>query len=85
MTQTNFHYRDKKQTIYLKFVCLQLNVLGDVCGRGGGRIVFAGGREMKIFSTVFRGFWEKYGRETVFSTLDGAGNYWKKITRNRDW
>ena len=23
-------------------------------------------------------FGEKYGRETVFSTLDGAGNYWKK-------
>ena len=20
-------------------------------------------------------FWEKYGRETVFSTIDGAGNY----------
>ena len=23
-------------------------------------------------------FWKKYGRETVFSTLDGASNYWKK-------
>ena len=23
-------------------------------------------------------FWGKYGRETVFSTLGGAGNYWKK-------
>ena len=23
-------------------------------------------------------FCEKYGRKTVFSTLDGAGNYWKK-------
>ena len=23
-------------------------------------------------------FWEKYGRETVSSTLDGAGNCWKK-------
>ena len=23
-------------------------------------------------------FLEKYGRETVFITLDGAGNYWKK-------
>ena len=22
--------------------------------------------------------WEKNGRETVFPTLDGAGNYWKK-------
>ena len=24
-------------------------------------------------------FWEVYGREMVFSTLDGAGNYWKKM------
>ena len=23
-------------------------------------------------------FWKKCFRETVFSTLDGAGNYWKK-------
>ena len=23
-------------------------------------------------------FWEKYGRETVFSTLDGVSNYWEK-------
>ena len=23
-------------------------------------------------------FWKKYGRETVFSTLEGVGNYWKK-------
>ena len=51
----------------------------DVKGRGWGGegVVFAGRREMKIFSTAFR-FWEKYGRETVFPTLDGAGKYWKK-------
>ena len=49
----------------------------DWCGgREGGGVVFAGRREMKIFSTVLR-FWEKYDRETVFPTLDGAGNYWK--------
>ena len=37
---------------------------------------------------IFR-FWEKYGREIIFSTLDGAGNYWKnneksgfEITKN---
>ena len=23
-------------------------------------------------------FWKKYGRQTVFSTLDDAGNCWKK-------
>ena len=45
-------------------------------GRGGGG-VFAGGLEMKIFSTIFRDF-EKYDQETVFPTLDGASNYWKK-------
>ena len=41
---------------------------------GGGGVVFAAGRKMKIFSTVFSRSWEKYGRETVFSTLGGAGN-----------
>ena len=46
--------------------------------RGRGVVVFAGGREMRIFSTVFGDFGEKYGREAVFSALDGAGNYWKK-------
>ena len=33
-------------------------------------VVFAGGREMKIFSIVFLG--------SGFAILDGAGNYWKK-------
>ena len=46
-------------------------------GRGGGGGVFAGGLEMNIFSTIFRDF-EKYDQETVFPTLDGASNYWKK-------
>ena len=46
-------------------------------GRGGGGDVFAGGLEMNIFSTIFRDF-EKYDQETVFPTLDGASNYWKK-------
>ena len=40
---------------------------------------------MKIFSIIFRDFGKKISRGTVFSTLDGAGNYWKKITRNRDF
>ena len=39
---------------------------------------FAGGREIKIFITVFQDLGKKYGWETVFPTLDGAGNYWKK-------
>ena len=29
----------------------------------------------QIFSTVFRDFEKKYSCETVFSTLDGTGNY----------
>ena len=50
---------------------------------GGEGVVFAGGREMKIFSTVFRDFgkdmvgkryFQQYVRETVFSTQHGAGN-----------
>ena len=45
---------------------------------GGGDVVFASGRKMKIFSTVFWDFAKKFGQETVFSTLDGADNYWKK-------
>ena len=57
---------------------LQLGLHSLKGGKGErGGVVFAGGREMKIFSTLFRDF-GKYGRETVFSTLDGAGNYWKK-------
>ena len=39
---------------------------------------------MKIFSIIFRDFGKKISRGMVFSTLDGAGNYWKKITRNWD-
>ena len=31
----------------------------------------------KDFQYGISRFWEKYGRETVFSTLDGAGNYKK--------
>ena len=30
------------------------------------------------FQHGISGFGRKHGRETVFSTLDGAGNYWKK-------
>ena len=44
---------------------------------GGGGGGFAGGVGMKVFSTIFRDF-EKYDQETVFPTLDGASNYWKK-------
>ena len=36
-------------------------------GKGGGDVVFAGGRENNNSR-----LWEKYGRKTVFSTLDGA-------------
>ena len=35
-------------------------------------------RRNKGFQFGISRFWEKYGRETVFSTLDGAGNYCKK-------
>ena len=48
----------------------------------GGDVVFSGRHEIKNFGTVFRDFGKKYGNgiwETVFSTLDGAGNYWKKL------
>ena len=34
--------------------------------------------KIKIFSRVFQDLGKKYGRETVFSTLGGVGNYWKK-------
>ena len=46
-------------------------------GRGVGG-VFAGRREMKIFSTVFRDFGKNMVGKTVFSTLGGVGNYWRK-------
>ena len=51
--------------------------MSEIVTKGGG-VVFAGEQEMKIFSTVFRDYGEKNGRETLFSIPDGAGNYWKK-------
>ena len=38
-------------------------------------VVFAGGREMKIFSIVFLDFGKN---RSGFAILDGAGNYWNK-------
>ena len=32
----------------------------------------------KDFQYDISKFWKIYGWETVFSTLDGVGNYWKK-------
>ena len=43
-------------------------MLGDSICRGTGNEDFQYGASR---------FWKKYGRETVFSTLNGAGNYWK--------
>ena len=40
-----------------------------------GVIRFAGGRKMKIFSTVFQDFLKNNGREPAFLTLNGASNY----------
>ena len=45
-------------------------------GGGGSSICRWTGNE--DFQYGISRFWEKYGRETVFSALDGAGNYWKK-------
>ena len=46
-------------------------------GEGGG-VVFGSRQEMKIFSTVFRDFGKNMVGKTVFSTLGGVGNYWRK-------
>ena len=46
--------------------------------RVGGGGVFAGRRDMKIFTTVFRDFGKNMVGKTVFSTLGGVGNYWRK-------
>ena len=45
---------------------------------GGGGGVFAGRREMKILIAVFRYFGKNMVGKTVFSTLGGVGNYWRK-------
>ena len=53
-------------------------IFGNITGKGG-----AGWERRSIcrwtgnddFQYSVSRFWEKYGRETVFSTLDGAGNY----------
>ena len=41
-------------------------------------VVFGSRQEMKIFSTVFRDFGKNMVGKTVFSTLGGVGNYWRK-------
>ena len=49
------------------------------CGNAeGGGVVFGSRQEMKIFSTVFRDFGKNMVGKTVFSTLGGVGNYWRK-------
>ena len=40
----------------------------------GGSSIFRWARNEDFQYGISR-FWENYGRETVFSTLDGAGNY----------
>ena len=40
----------------------------------GGSSIFRWARNEDFQYGILR-FWENYGRETVFSTLDGAGNY----------
>ena len=58
------------------FIYLFIYLLRQIkMGEGWWGVVFSGGQEMKIFSTVFQYFEKKHGLETVFSTLDGAGNY----------
>ena len=46
--------------------------------RGGGHSIcqWTGNED---FQYSISRFLEKYDRETVFLTLDGAGNYWKKL------
>ena len=41
-------------------------------------VVFGSRQEMKIFSTVFRDFGKNMVGKTVFSTLGGVANYWRK-------
>ena len=52
---------------------------GTLCIKGfKGRSSIFRWTENEDFQYGISRFWEKYGRETVFSTLHGAGNYWKK-------
>ena len=50
-------------------------VSGGVGGGGSSICRWTGNED---FQYGISRFWEKYGRETGFSALDGAGNYWKK-------
>ena len=56
--------------------CLKLNY--GTTKEGGGRSTcqWTGNED---FQYSISRFLEKYDRETVFLTLDGAGNYWKKL------
>ena len=54
------------------------------CIQWGGRsICWWTGNEDFQYSISW--FWGKYGLATVFSTLDGAGNYWKKTQEIGIW
>ena len=55
-------------------------IFGDSVREG---VAFAGGQEMKIFSTVFRDFGKNMVGKRYFQ--HGAGFNNEKITRNRDW
>ena len=49
-------------------------LISSVYYKEGGRSIFWWTGNKKFQYGISR-FWEKYGPETVFSTLDSAGNY----------
>ena len=53
------------------------NITVNIMTSKGGRSICRWTRN-EDFEYLMSRIWEKYGWETVFSTLDGAGNYWKK-------
>ena len=72
MLQVVLSFQNSVKVTYVRYVRRFFN-FKCVLQRGGRSIFWWTGN--KKFQYGISRFWEKYGPETVFSTLDSAGNY----------
>ena len=75
MLQVVFSFQNSVKVTYVRYVRRFFNFKCVL--QRGGRSIFRWTGNKKFQYGISR-FWEKYGPETVFSTLDSAGNYQKK-------
>ena len=72
MLQVVFSFQNSVKVTYVRYVRRFFNFKCVL--QRGGRSIFRWTGNKKFQYGISR-FWEKYGPETVFSTLDSAGNY----------